>query len=192
MSNPRPLVDERGLAATYDGGAYVDAWEAVEQYRKATSYAFRKGVKSSATARALDLPRGRLRTWIDDGGQPDAIRGIEVAREHGWLDVEYDDLEFTALNMLVANVFSGGSIAEQHYQPSFALNHLDHKSHVVDALEAAGVEYDFYHEEDEDRSTQVRPTDRTRNGAWPCSKRSRCSSRPETRTSEPAVVRVSR
>ncbi|EMA36423.1 hypothetical protein C445_03293, partial [Halobiforma lacisalsi AJ5] len=120
-------------------------------------YAFRNDVKSGATASALDLPRGRLRTWIDDGGSPDVVRGLETAREYGWLEGTYDESEFTGLNTLVANVFSGGSIADQHYQPAFALNHLGEESHVIDALEVAGVDYEIVDERD-GRGDEVRPT----------------------------------
>ncbi|MFP8891825.1 hypothetical protein ACLI4U_18945 (plasmid) [Natrialbaceae archaeon A-CW2] len=142
MDNP-VFVTEKHLARTFDGGVYDDAYEAVEQYRTATRYASRHNVKSGATASALDLPRGRLRGWIDDGGAPDAINCIETAREYGWLEVTYEDTQFTALNALVANVFSGGSIAHHHYRPSFVLNNRGEDSHVVDALELAGVDYEL-------------------------------------------------
>lgn len=149
---------EREFARTYDGGAYVDAWEAVEQYRRATSYAFRNDAKSGATSSALEIPRGRLRTWIDDNGAPDVVRGIETARDYGWLECGVGDGVFTALNALVANVFSGGSIAELDYRPSFALNHRGEDSHVIDALELAGVDYDLFDGRD-GRADEVRPTE---------------------------------
>lgn len=158
MNGPEPLVTERELAATYDGGAYADAWEAVEQYRRATRYASKHGTKSGATASALDLPRSRLRTWIDDSGAPDVVRGLERARRNGWLDLEYDDPTFTGLNALVANVFSGGSITRRHYRPSFALNHRGEDSHVLDALELVGVDYRIEGRGD-DRADEAVPTD---------------------------------
>lgn len=158
MSKSDPLPTERNLARTYDGGDYVDAWEAVEQYRRATSYAFRNNSKSGATASALGLPRSRLRTWIDDGGAPDVVRGIETAHGYGWLECEFGDSTFTGLNALVANVFSGGSIAESFYRPSFALNHRGEDSHVIDALELVGVDYQVVDDRDE-RADEVRPTE---------------------------------
>lgn len=154
--NDVELVTERELAATYDGGAYVDAWDAVEQYRRATSYAFRKQVKSGATASALELPRGRVRTWVDDDGAPDAVRALETAREYGWLEVGYDDPVFEGLNTLVANVFSGGSIATETYSPSFALD--DRRQSVLDALETAGVGYTIVDDRD-GRADEARPTE---------------------------------
>lgn len=53
MTNP-VFVTDKTLARTFDGGAYSDAWEAVEQYRKATQYASKHGVKSGATASTLE------------------------------------------------------------------------------------------------------------------------------------------
>lgn len=154
--NDVELVTERELAATYDGGAYVDAWDAVDQYRRATSYAFRKQVKSGATATALDLPRERIRTWVDDGGAPDAVRALETAREYGWLELGYEDQKFESLNVLVANVFSGGSITTETYAPAFALDGRD--STVLEALETADVEYTIVDDRDK-RADEARPTD---------------------------------
>ncbi|AEH35948.1 hypothetical protein [Halopiger xanaduensis] len=152
------LVSEQALARTYDGGAYPEAYEVVEQYRRAIEYARKHDVGSSATASALDLPRSRLRTWIDDSGAPDVVRGIETARDYGWLNCSYDDPEFAGLNVLVANVFSGGSIAEQYYRPSFSLNRRSEDSHVIDALELTSVDYQVVADRDS-RADEIRPTD---------------------------------
>ncbi len=155
--NSRVFVTERDLASTFDGGSYADAYEIVTQYRQAMRYASKHDVKSGATASALDLPRGRLRTWIDEGGAPDAIRAIETARSYGWLNITYDDAQFAALNALVANVFSGGSIADHHYRPSFALNHRGRDSHVIDALELADIDYQIVDDRHR-RADEARPT----------------------------------
>ncbi len=157
MNDSDRLVTERDLARTFDGGAYVDGWDAVEQYRRAIAHATRNDCGSGATASALELPRSRLRTWIEGGGAPDQVHAIETARDHGWLDVTCSDPEFTALNTLVANIFSGGSIAQSSYAPSFAINHRGGDSHIFDALDLAGVEYRI--EDDRDgRADEVRPT----------------------------------
>lgn len=152
------LVSERALARTYDSRAYADTWDAVEDYRRVIDYHRRHPSKgSSAIASALDLPRGRVRPWLD-GSKPDSVRGIEVARGHGWLECGFDDPEFSGLNALVANVFSGGSIAEEYYQPSFALNHRGEDSHVIDALELADVDYRVVDDRD-GRADEARPSE---------------------------------
>jgi hypothetical protein len=159
MPDSELIIDEKQLARTYDGGAYADPWETVEEYRDVMRYASKHPNKGSqAVSTATETPRSRIRTWIDDGGAPDVVRGLETARDYGWLEAGYDDPEFTALNTLVANIFSGGSIAEQYHQPSFAINHLGEDSHIFDALELAGVKYTVVDDRD-GRADEARPTD---------------------------------
>ncbi|RQG87042.1 hypothetical protein EA462_15490 [Natrarchaeobius halalkaliphilus] len=158
MTNPPAVLNEKTLAATYDGGYHENSWEVVKQYRKAIKYASKHNAGSSATASALEIPRGRLRTWIDGDGKPDPVRGIETARDYGWLECSYEDSVFAGLNVLVANVFSGGSIAEQYYQPSFALNHRKEDSHVFDAFELAGIECEIIDDRG-DHGDEVRPAE---------------------------------
>lgn len=160
MDWDQPVIDERDLARTYDGGAYADPWTAVLDYQAVMRYASQHPNKgSSGLSSSLEIPRSRIRPWTENNSRPDPVRGIEVARDYGWLDATYHDVEFTALNVLVANIFSGGSIESDHYRPWFALNHRDQRSHVIDALEKVGIEYEFYHEDDDARATEVRPTD---------------------------------
>ena len=131
-----PLVTERELASTFDGGYYVDAWAAVEEYRRVMSYASRHPNRGSqAIASRLEIPRSRIRPWLD-GGVPDPVRAIDTAREHGWLTLAPTDEAFAPLNVPVANVFAGGSIADR-YRPMFALASAD--APVIDALEASGA-----------------------------------------------------
>ncbi|WP_247729496.1 hypothetical protein [Halovivax limisalsi] len=154
----RVLVSPKDLARTYDGGYYDDTWKIVEQYRDVLEYKSRHPNKgSSAIAGALEIPRGRIRTWLD-GGAPDAARGIETARECGWLEVEIREPMAEALNALVANVFSSGSIAEAWYQPSFALDPTRRHLHITDALDAVGVEYEIVDDRD-GRTDEARPSE---------------------------------
>ncbi|MDS0475278.1 hypothetical protein [Natrinema sp. 1APR25-10V2] len=160
MERDEPIIDEHDFARTYDGGAYADPWDTVEEYQDVMRYASKHPQKGSqAVATATDTPRSRIRTWIDDGGAPDVVRGLEAAREYGWLEAGYCDPEFTGLNALVANVFSGGSISQRDYRPSFALNHRGEDSNVIDALELTGIDYRFVHTDDSDRADEVRPTE---------------------------------
>lgn len=159
MPDSEPIINEQELARTYNTPSYADPAEAVEDYRRVLEYASKHPSKgSSAISSALDLPRGRIRSWVDDGGAPDAVNAIDTARDYGWLEAGYDDPEFTALNTLVANVFSGGSISEGYYQPGFALNHRGEESHVLDALELSGIDYRVVADRDS-RADEARPTD---------------------------------
>jgi len=153
-----PLVTDRALARTYNTPSYADPFDAVQDYRAVLAYHTRHpDMGSGALASRFDLPRGRIRAWLN-GSAPDAVRAIDTAREYGWLTAEFGDDAFTALNTLVANVFSGGSITESNYAPSFALNHRGEDSHVFDALELAGVDYDVVADR-EGRADEVRPTE---------------------------------
>ena len=153
------LVSERALARTYNTPSYADPFESVEDYKRVMEYASKHPNKgSSAISSQLELPRGRVRPWVENNSKPDPVRAIEAAREYGWLECSFGDPEFTALNTLVANVFSGGSIAERNYETSFALNHRGEDSHVFDALELAGVDYQVVGDRD-GRADEVRPTE---------------------------------
>ncbi|AFZ71420.1 hypothetical protein [Natronobacterium gregoryi] len=149
------LVSERALARTYHSHSYADAYDAVEDYRRVTRYASEQPQEgSSAVSSALELPRGRIRPWLN-GSKPNPVHAIETARNYGWLNCTYDDPEFDPLNTLVASVFSGGSITVDNYQPSFPLD--DEGNHVVDALELADVEYTVVDDRD-GRADEIRPT----------------------------------
>ncbi|MCU4972922.1 hypothetical protein OB955_09220 [Halobacteria archaeon AArc-m2/3/4] len=154
------VLDERDLARTYNTPAYDDPYAAVMDYQAVMRYASEHPNKGSgAISSALEIPRGRIRPWLESGSKPDPARAIDVARELGWLDARYLDREFVGLNTLVANVFSGGSISTGRFEPSFALNYREHRSHVIDALEMVGLEYGFHNEESDDHATEVRPTE---------------------------------
>jgi len=157
MPDAEPLVAEHELARPYETPSYADPADAVDDYRRVMSHSSRHPNKgSSAVASTFDLPRGRVRPWLD-GGAPDAVRGLETAREYGWLETSYGEPVFEGLNRLVANVFSAGSIAAQNYAPSFALTNGD-DSHVFDALKLAGIEYTVVGDRD-GRADEARPTD---------------------------------
>ncbi|ELY52479.1 hypothetical protein [Natronolimnohabitans innermongolicus] len=154
-----PVLEARDLARTYDGGAYSDSWAAVLDFQAVLRYANTHPNKGShAISSALEIPRGRVRSWVGYDSKPDAVHGIEVAREYGWLEATPRDDTFQALNALVANVFSGGSISTRSFAPSFALNHREHRSHVLETIDATGIDYEFAHEDDDSRATEVRPT----------------------------------
>ena len=111
----------RALAEQYRGGRYAKPWEVVEQYREVLDYTARKpNLGSSAVAARLDLPRSRIRPWMD-GSRPDPVRAIETAEDYGWLDLEYGACPFRGLNILVAWIFAGGSI-NKSFVPSFTID----------------------------------------------------------------------
>jgi len=126
-SVPDPSDKERlsrTLANTYSTAADATPWELCQQYQAFLEYtadhpdAGRARVANNMLADE-SVPPGRVRTWLD-GGMPDAMRGIQAAEAHGWLDWEPDTTGTRALNCLVAWIFAGGSI-NARYVPLLAI-----------------------------------------------------------------------
>lgn len=113
------LPPTEAFAETYSPPGVKDAHTAIETYREYQREWASTELGSQAIATRMEIPRGRIRSW-EAGSKPDVVRGIETAREHGWVDQSVDSASFAALNRLVASVFSGGSISTETYEPSFS------------------------------------------------------------------------
>jgi hypothetical protein len=62
----------------------------VAQFEQVTEYcAEHPDQGSGAVATALDLPRERIRAWVDSDGRPDAVRGCETLTANGWLHLSW-------------------------------------------------------------------------------------------------------
>ncbi|MDY6775806.1 MAG: hypothetical protein SV253_06990 [Halobacteria archaeon] len=132
-----PLVTEEDLAETYSS-----PYDFVDQYREAIDIHRKTGLKSSAVSSRMEgVPRSRIRTWIE-GGKPDVLRGIETAREHGWLDLDYDDSNFRCLNRLTAWIFSGGSITKSQYKATFSVEGSEERKVIESVFESLGLGFD--------------------------------------------------
>jgi len=112
-----PTVE--AFASTYNTPSYADPMESVADYRRYQREWATSELGSAAISTRMELPRGRIRSW-EDGSKPDVVNGIETALEHGWLEQPVDSEAFTALNRLVAGVYSGGSISTATFEPSFS------------------------------------------------------------------------
>jgi len=108
------------VASTYNTPGSKSPMDALEAYREYQREWANSTLGSHAISTRMELPRGRIRTW-QEGGKPDVVRGVETARKNGWLECGTDSEELAALNRLVAGVFSGGSISEDHLTPSFSV-----------------------------------------------------------------------
>ncbi|WP_135823071.1 hypothetical protein [Halostella litorea] len=143
------LVSPEEFCRTYRPGTKddTDAWDLVRQYRKAmtASLELRGGdgerAGSQAVSSHLDLPRSRVRTWVDNDGKPDAKRGLDRARKFGWIDVEITSTTFEGLNTFVAQTFAGGGIESKDHDPGFALPNDEIERRLKAAAEKAGFDY---------------------------------------------------
>jgi hypothetical protein len=109
--------------ATYGTGSETaDAATMVAQYERVAEYcAEHPDQGSTAVATALDLPRGRIRAWVDGDGRPDAVRGVETLTERGWLHLSWDGPTLRALAALAVWVVGGGSLPRQGWMPAFSV-----------------------------------------------------------------------
>jgi len=129
---------EESFALTYNTPGSKSPLNAIEAYREYEREWSTSELGSYAISTRMELPRGRVRTW-KEGGKPDVVRGIETARENGWLECETDSETFGALNRLVAGVFSGGSISEKLFTPSFSVPNESVEAQLRSDLEALGA-----------------------------------------------------
>jgi hypothetical protein len=76
---------------------------------------------STAVATALDLPRGRIRAWVDSDSRPDAVRGLETCTANGWLHLEWAAPTLRALAALIVWIVVGGSLPRRGWTPAFSV-----------------------------------------------------------------------
>lgn len=153
-------VCPRELARTYDRGSYDDPWSAVVDYAAAmAALADDPDLGPTALAREVDVPRSRLRPWLD-GSLPDPVRAVERVDALGWLlrDAEAFGTDVgRALNVLATWVFSGGSIKSDTYTPFFTVDDFDDADLLEVAGAVVGVDMDFTRSAAANRATELRP-----------------------------------
>ena len=110
---------KRALVRTYASHAYSDPWDAVEDYERVQAVSAKHPQKgSSALSSLVDLPRSRIRGWVDDGGMPDPYRALQTALSKGWIIESWDDETAAGMNALAAWLCSSGSVND-HWTPAF-------------------------------------------------------------------------
>lgn len=100
---------KRALVRTYNPPAYADPWDCVQDFERVQREAAKHPNKGSAAlASVVELPRGRIRSWLE-GSQPDCYRDLQTALSNGWL-IETWDRRGRGLNCLAAWLLSSGGI----------------------------------------------------------------------------------
>lgn len=150
----------KALANTYCPKSAATGWDRVQEYRRTIRYTAKHSDKgSSAVASALELPRGRIRPWMEDGSLPDPVRAIQVADMHGWLTRDWSYTVPHAVNVLVAWVYSGGSIEQRTCVPHFAFpSHLA-KTVLERTFDNVGLDYRYDRADDDSRATEAVPAE---------------------------------
>lgn len=156
QSKPNGVLQPQAFARTYDPASHADAWDLVFEYDRVMHVANRNSNRGSgALASQLELPRGRIRTWVDEGGAPDVVRGLETAADHGWFA---DDLDVTtAWATLYAGILGGGSIDVTGRRPKWTSAPGAAADRIESALETLGVGSRTHSRDD--RPDEIQPAD---------------------------------
>lgn len=144
------------IARTYSHRSYTDMWEVVEDYRQVVAYkADHPNAGRTKIGNRFDLPPGRVRGWINDK-RPDAVRGIDTAIDHGWLEPEPTSDILAALVKLAAHVLAGGSISAT-WVPSVTVGGRVDVDEIQEAFDEVGVETSINRADESSRATEVVP-----------------------------------
>lgn len=156
-------VTSEELVRTYSPASGIDPWELVQQYHRVLDYkAGHPQLGSSAISSRLDLPRGRVRSRIegDSPSVPDCLRGLQTAEKKGWINMNPETDTFRGFNILMASVFSGGTISNDLWEPRFAVDDAEAVDRVATALRWVDVEYEVIRSTEQSRATEIRPKSR--------------------------------
>lgn len=150
------LVTAEDLASYYSQPGYAEAWDALEDYNKVLRYTGQHPNKgSAAVSSALELPRGRVQSWMS-GSRPTVVRAIQVAERKDWIPLETDDAELLDWTALVAWIHAQGSISTGEYLPMFGVSTDTEIDYLTRIFEKLDMKPDIYHADTTDRATEVR------------------------------------
>jgi hypothetical protein len=157
LENPTDTAAaKRALVRTYNPPAYADPWDCVEDFERVQQAAAKHPNKGSAAlASVVELPRGRIRPWLD-GARPDCYRGLQTALSNGWLIEEWDR-RGRALNCLAAWLLSSGSI-DDHSVATWIADTDAEREALEHYADAAGIEL-VRTRDDDDRPDEYRPAE---------------------------------
>lgn len=146
---------KRALVRTYNTPAYADPWDCVEDFERVQRAAAENSNKGSAAlASVVDLPRSRIRPWLE-GSRPDCYRGLQTAIEHGWILDEWNHCG-RAMNCLGAWTLTSGSIDTDWWVPQWVADTDAERAALERYADAAGIRL-VRTREDDDRADEFRP-----------------------------------
>lgn len=150
-----PLVDAKALARTYQPRSYPDPAEQLDDYQRVREYVSKHPDHGrNRVGSALDLPPGRVRSWLD-GAKPDAVRAVETARDHAWLDAAPNSSVGDALAVIAAATYACGSIDGHGFIPAWNPETAVVESLVIHVLDVLGVGHTTRHADDPERPTEI-------------------------------------
>lgn len=106
--------------------------------------------------KAVDIPPSRVRAWIN-GSKPNAVRGVETAREHGWLDTTLHDAIGDAIAVLAAGIYTCGSIDSGRLVPAWNPSTQIASQLITHALGTVETGGKLRHDDTTTRTTEIIP-----------------------------------
>jgi hypothetical protein len=157
LENPTDTAAaKRALVRTYNTPKYPDPWDCIEDFERLQQQAAKHPNKGSAAmASVVELPRGRIRPWMD-GARPDCYRGLQTALSNGWLLEEWTR-RGKALNCLAAWLLSSGGIDRRSVATWIADTENERKA-LERYANAAGIRL-VPTRDDDDRPDEYRPAE---------------------------------
>lgn len=160
MEMSETLISAEEFANTYSPKGSPSGWATVEAYREWQRWQSKHpDAGRTAAGNALEMPASRIRVW-QDGGKPDPVRGLTVAKERGWIEVETDTAVAEGLIRLLAWIYSSGSLpqlAESATTPRFSVRGEQEERRLERIATAANVEL-RYDRERKHRGTEAIPS----------------------------------
>lgn len=142
---------------TYSPRFYDNPCDLVRDYQRVQRYAAANPNQGSYTvSKAVGLPRGRIRAWVDDDGMPDCYRGLQTALSQGWIIERWDNETGYALNCLAAWIISSGSI-NKNWVPTFVADDDRAATALRRYASSANARLQKLRARDEHRATEWRP-----------------------------------
>jgi hypothetical protein len=128
---------ERSLAVTYPPEAGYDGWEYLQAYRKATADV--SGSELDVPPEEIEEPDSQaMRNW-NHSHEPDVVKSVQTASQHGWLSPSPTGETFASQNILAAWVLAKGSLSSAGYTPVFRFNNETQLSILKESCRILGV-----------------------------------------------------
>lgn len=151
------FVSEEELAKTYDPER---GWETVTQFREAKRLRTEQpDLARAEIARRVGRKPSAVRGWLAEGKTPQVVKGLRVAHERGWLDIEPTSERFRAFNQLVAWVFAGGGLAKKVFTPAFSADDHLTLAALHQLLQWANIPYRVREPEQPHHALEVTPSE---------------------------------
>ncbi|WP_336327871.1 hypothetical protein [Halovenus sp. HT40] len=105
-------------------------------------------------SRRLDLPEGRINGWLR-GSQPRGYSQAETIDELGWFDLSWTGDLFSALNELLAWIYSSGGI-RSGWEPHFIFDTAEMRERIETLCDRAALNYQATRTGHDDKPSEIR------------------------------------